>query len=219
MTLQQRNRGFALILFVSVSLATGIFVSYQISTNAQNGQKNLQPQDKLQGAMNGRKIIELDDPEWRQNVPLQALASESTVIAVGKPLRNACHPSQNGQQVTTDYEVRLEEVIKGNLQPNSLISVSMPGGMVRESNGDLLEVRARHVRKMRNGRTYVLFLKKAIGKEGILTTMRGSQGIYEIPANGQRVVHLGRSFELPPADDGQEVSAFLQAVRAMSSNQ
>lgn len=57
-------------------------------------------------------LIEIDDPEWRVNLPLPALINQSIVVAIGVPIRNVCRQSQNGD-VTTDYEVRVQEVIKG----------------------------------------------------------------------------------------------------------
>ena len=133
------------------------------------------------------------------------------------PVSNACHLSQNGQ-VTTDYQVRIQEVIKGNAQPNDLISVSMPGGLVTESNGTLLEARARRIRKMLNLKKYVLFLKNAPGAGNALTPIRGSQGLYEIPPNGTRLIHLGWSFGIRPADDGPEIVSFLQQIRDLARN-
>ncbi len=213
------NKKMRILTIICLLVASGIivvFIGLQINTSAQIGQ-NFPGDPKSERAR--RRVVELDDPEWRQNVPLTALASQSRIIAIGVPLRNACNRSQDGNQVTTDYEVRIQEVIKGDVGPDSVISVSMPGGLVTEADRSLLEVRARPVRKMRNGRTYVLFLKNAHPRgNAAFTTVRGSQGIYEIPQNGSRVIHLGRSAELPPADDGEEISVFLQAVRLLADH-
>jgi len=208
--MSKRKRVLISILLLVFTTAISIFVGYRFNTSAQAQQRS-GPPDLLTA---NRRVVELDEPEWRQNIPLTALASESKVIAIGVPIRNGCHRSQDGYQVTTDYEVRLQEVIKGDFQSGSVISLSMPGGLVTEPDRSLLEVRARRVRKMRNGNTYVLFLKKApAGANTELAPVRGSQGLYEIPQGGTRVIHLGRSTTLPPADDGEEIPVFLQSVR------
>ncbi len=218
MILKIRKRTLAVISILFASGVISVWVGIQISTNAQIGQDRGQSPDGPPN-QSRRRVIEIDEIEWRQDIPLPAKVGQSTVIAIGVPLRNVCRPSQDGNHVTTDYEVQLQEVIKGEVRPGSIISVSMPGGLVTEADQTLLEVRARPVRKMQNGRTYVLFLKAAPSNGNAeFTTVRGSQGLYEIPPNGSRLIHLGRSFELPPADDGEEVSVFVQAVRRLSRN-
>lgn len=209
---RQKNRGLLLILFLTVFAGVSVLIAHRISTNAQTPPEEPTVANDPQGKKRPPRIVELDEEEWRQNVSLQTLAKESRLIAVAQPIRNVCRLSPNGK-VTTDYEVKLQEVIKGDFQPDSLVSVSMPGGLIRDENGELLEVRAGRVRKMLNGKIYVLFLKKAGGPNNEFTPVRGSQGIYEIPRNGSRVIHLGRSWELPPSDDGELVSVFLQKVR------
>lgn len=201
------------ILFALMVIGGTISVAavYQNLTYAQSPASPGAPRAEVRP----RRVIELDEPEWRHNVPLQALASESRIIAIGVPLRNICSLAPNGQ-ITTDYQVNVQEVVKGNVEPNEIISVKMPGGVVIENDGSLLEGRTRQVRKMQNGKRYILFLKNAPGSHGSFVPLRGSQGLYEIPLNRTRVNHLGRSFLLPPADDGEEISAFLQAVRFLA---
>lgn len=161
-------------------------------------------------------VVDLDRPEWRQSVPVSVLVNESRFIAIGRALRNACHSSQDGSRVTTDYQIQIQNVLKGDLQPDSVISVSMPGGLLNQANGRVLVVRSRYVRKMQNDRTYLMFLADApAGGNAPLTVVRGSQGLYEVPANGDRLIHLGRSFDLPPADDGPMIEPFLASVRTL----
>jgi hypothetical protein len=148
---------------------------------------------------------------------MQALVSESRLIVVGVPQRNSCHQSQNGH-ITTDYQIQIQEVLKGTAQPNTIIPVQMPGGLITESNGNLLEARTRQIRKMQNGKKYIIFLKNAPGGGDTFATLRGSQGLYEIPPNGTRVIHLGRSFLLPPANDGEIVSVLLDQIRSLARN-
>ncbi|HSK72842.1 MAG TPA: hypothetical protein VK892_14165 [Pyrinomonadaceae bacterium] len=214
----QINRSIALILIVLVIISAGVILSKYTRTQAQNSVNTQRTPERLQQAMARRQVIELDDPQWRQNVALPTLGAESTTIIIGRALRNVSRQSASESVITTDYDIEVQEIIKGNLQPNSTVSVSLPGGLIKQADGSFLEVRTRNLRKMRNGRTYVLFLKDAAGQNSGMTTVRGSQGIYEIPQNGQRVIHLGRSFELPPDDDGQEISVFLQAIRALNGN-
>lgn len=214
MTQKQQKQTLTIISLLIASGLITVFIGIQISTNAQTEQNREQISTGAQTSTATRRTIWLEEPEWRQDIPLRAKVAQSKVVAIGTPLRNVCRWTRDGNQVTTDYEIRIQEVIKGDVRPNTVISVSMPGGLVTEPDRTLLDVRAKFLRKMENGKKYILFLKTAPANDNSpFTTVRGSQGLYEIPQNGSRVVHLGRSWELAPADDGEVVSVFLQQVR------
>ena len=206
------QKRFVLFSLLVIGGIICISIAYQRLANAQSGDVAAKSPDAGQAEARHGRVIELDEPEWRENLPLQASVSQSRIIAIGVALRNTCRRASNGQ-ITTDYEVRLQEVMKGNARPDTIISVKMPGGLVNESDGNLLEARTRQVRKMQNGKRYILFLKNSPGGTDSYTPLRGSQGLYEIPINGTLVTHLGRSFLLAPADDGEQVSIFLTQVR------
>ncbi len=174
--------------------------------------------DSFRAISNEWRVLEMDQPEWRQNLPLQSQVNQSRLVAVGEPVRNASRRSPDGQRITTDYDVRLIDVFKGIAVAGSMISVKMPGGWVTEDDGVILDARARRVRKMENGKRYMMFLRNAADSDDAFIPLRGSQGLYELPRNGSRVRHLGRSFDLPPADDGELVSLFLQQIRDLSRN-
>jgi hypothetical protein len=215
---QKRNRAFiALAAALTITAASGFYFSkrqpMQAQTVAQPAQTNTP-----RGTRINPKVTLLDEPEWRENVSLEVLGRESKAIVIGKPIRGVTKQSANGNEVTINFDVQIQEAIKGDLQPNATIKVSMPGGLIKEADGTLHEFRTPRVRKMTPGKIYALFLKAKNPNDNLFTLLRGSQGIYEIPANGTRVVHLGRSFDLPPADDGPEINAFLQTIRAMRNN-
>lgn len=208
---QKRKQALFIGFTISFVVISGIFLSRLLLTQAQNAEPRTQPN------LAGARIVDLDEPEWRQNVTLEVLGREGSVIVIGKPLSNVCRLSANEHQVTTDYRFEVQEVIKGDFNPNSVIVVKMPGGIAKQSDGTLLDVRTHRVRKMQNGKTYAVFLKGGNRQNDSLVPLRGSQGIFEIPATGTRVIHLGRPFNLPPADDGPEINAFLQTIRAMET--
>lgn len=158
------------------------------------------------------EVIAIDRPEWRQPLSYQALVNLSDVIIVGRPVKNACHVSQTDYRVTTDYDVEVREKIKGD--PGAVIKVSLPGGMAFQSDGRVLDARAKWVRKLKNSSVYVLFLQKVrFDTKVILMPIRGSQGIFEIPTSGSQVVPLGRVTEGPPRPDGMVIGEFLHTVR------
>jgi hypothetical protein len=60
-------------------------------------------------------------------------------------------------------------------------------------------------------------LERGISSSGMFIPFSGSQGLFEVPGSNSRVIHLGRSFDLPPADDGEFASLFLQQIRNITS--
>lgn len=74
------------------------------------------------------------------------------------------------------------------------------------------------LQKMGHNRKYLLFLRPNDEKGLVLTPVRGAQGVFELPAEGNRVFHLGSAFE-PPANVPQlEQNIFLHTVRQVRSN-
>lgn len=201
------NRLRSLTLTLAIVAVVGIPVTYQQPSRAQSDD-SLSTEST---SPSNWRVVELDEPGWRQNLTLWTMVTQSRVVATGTVLRNVCRKLPNGE-VVTEYQVQLDEILKGNVLPSQVVAVKMPGGRFTESNGTILEARARRVRKMVNGKRYVLFLKQAPGNVGLMT-LQGSQGLYEIPAGGSRVIHLGRSFLLPPADDGLEISMLMRQLR------
>jgi hypothetical protein len=126
------------------------------------------------------EVREVDDPEWRQGLSLSEMMQRSSLVIVGDALSGTSRLSQNGQTITTDYQIRVRETIKGSLAPRSIVSVSLPGGMIKKPDGTLFEIRARKFRYMVRNKVYVLFLKEVPSSEGVFTAVRGPQGIYEL---------------------------------------
>lgn len=215
---QKRNRAFiVLAAALTITAASGFYFSrrqpMQAQTVAQPAQTNTP-----RGTRIYPKVTLLDEPEWREKVSLEVLGRESKAIIVGKPIRTVTRQSENGKEVSIHFDVQVQEAIKGDLQPNSMITVTMPGGLIREADGTLREFRTPHMRKMSIGKIYALFLKAKNPNDNVFTPLRGSQGIYEIPANGTRVIHLGFSINLPPPDDEPEINDFLRTIRAMRND-
>ncbi len=215
-----KNKGILSILLLTACTLVIVFVGRQLTTTAQTRPDVAPPIDARKIIEPQRKVILDDDPEWKQQVSLETLARESKVIVVGRAGPGVGNLSTSGPQVTTDYDVRVTEVIKNGsrenptIRLNSVISVRMPGGMARDSDGTLLAVMARHVFKMQNGKFYVLFLKDSGLLGGGFTPLRGSQGLFEVPESGAKVIRMGT---FPPSE-GEDVSAFMDIVRRLGRN-
>ena len=133
---------------------------------------------------------------------LEELAAASTVVAVGTAGENVCRLSPDGSTVTTDYQVTLQEVMKGRpLAPaGSTITVSLPGGKAGvpdPATGRTLhaEVRVPWFRRLESGKRYYLFLTgpaaNGVAPAAAYKPTGGPQGIFE-DAGATVITHSGR---------------------------
>jgi hypothetical protein len=74
-------------------------------------------------------------PEWQFDFPAFPVA-KSDVIVIGEVLNAEAHRSENKRNVFSNFQIRVEEVLKGsNLTTGSLINVQRIGGIVKFPNG------------------------------------------------------------------------------------
>lgn len=145
---------------------------------------------------------------------LSALVSESTAVIIGTPQTNISRLTADGTNITLDYQVKVEYVYKGILRENDIVTISLPGGMVKFEDGSTAEVRTPGFRKMQDGRTYALFLAPKNNKAFVPTG--GPQGIFEIPTTS--VTRAVKSHTLVLNDpmfkyNGMDVKVFFKELR------
>jgi hypothetical protein len=160
--------------------------------------------------------VEIFDPHWdigRFNI--EQLTKNSEVVAIGIPVRNRCRLSPEGLMIMTDYEVVVQETIKGyNIRPGDIIKVSLPGGKIMFQDQTTAEVQTPDFMKMANGKTYALFLNEDRTRNGIYILTAGPQGLLELPIDGTKVKSHARSTDpvFKEAKD-KDVKTFLKEVR------
>jgi hypothetical protein len=162
---------------------------------------------------NGRYVATEYPPTLTRFNTLDALARSADAIVIAKAIDNASRISSDGMTVTTDYQLKVEHGYKGKLAEGGSISVSLPGGLTRFSDGSSAEIRTPWFRKMVNGRTYLLFLNRR-GNRWSVTG--GPRGLFEIPTTeGYRNVTSHSLMENDPmrAYNDTEVIQFLRAVK------
>ena len=170
------------------------------------------PQADHKPAARSARVI--DDSLWHQQMNLNALTHQSDIIVIGIPIANAC--KRDGGSISTEYQVNVQEAFKGNATQGSTITVILPGGVLGFANGaPTEEVRPLGFRNMLPRRKYALFLRQR-PNTAVLAPINGPQGLFELPTNGLRVIHYGRSLRLPPPgrDQGLTVEQFTADLRA-----
>ncbi|HKC62068.1 MAG TPA: hypothetical protein VKB86_00415 [Pyrinomonadaceae bacterium] len=165
-----------------------------------------------QGAREKRHfVLAYDDPQWKNVLDTKMLVKDSPIIILGRVERSPCKLSEDGERITIDYQVRVSDVVKGNMAKGTLVTVSVPGGLVRFDDGTTAEFRTPSFRKMASGRSYLLFLTPEGKRDGILITTGGPQGIFELSRDGASAMHFSADFTAPPPL--QNLSALLADIR------
>jgi hypothetical protein len=135
------------------------------------------------------------------------LTARSELIVTATALSPVPALSPDLQQLTTEYQVRIDRVLEGpeGLEPGETIDVSLPGGLMVFEDGSSAELKVEDFKPMVADHQYMLFLTRdkkpappavqgRLGTRGRYRLTMGSQGLYE-------VVHDGRALRLEPAGD------------------
>jgi hypothetical protein len=213
-----------------IVIALGICGLGALTRHGQAGQSGSQPQSDddtlkrvvreqgVEGAarLKGHYVAVGNAPCW-PSYTLEMITKNSGLVVVGTPLTNVCKIDSEGDGITTDYQVSVNEAIKGNVARGSVITVSLPGGRVEFPDGTSAEVRVQDFRKMENGKTYVLFLRNGQpGSEKFITT-GAAQGLFEIPNDGSGIKPHGSPINsVCKENQDKPVATFLQQVRVFA---
>jgi hypothetical protein len=172
-------------------------------------------------AREARKFVGSEAPNMAARYSdLDQLVRHSRAVVVGSAQQNVCRLSFDGRRSTIDYVVKIEYAFKGNLKPNSTITVSLPGGLVAFPDGSSAEIGTSWFKKMQEGTAYLLFLSDGEGGSSFVTTGQ-AQGVWEIPTTADsRTVkaHTGIINDPMWKYQNMDVSVFLREVRKAVKN-
>ncbi len=141
-------------------------------------------------------------PEAQFNFPALPVA-QSDVIVLGAVLNAEAHRSENKLNVFSNFEMKVDEVLKGNLPVGNVINVQRVGGFVNYANQRKVLFRLVGNGMPAVGARYVLFLRVLDDDYRILTG-------YELGAEGVMPLDHSRQFE---TYYGKNETDFLTALR------
>jgi hypothetical protein len=145
---------------------------------------------------------------------IESLAAQSGDIIMGSPIDNTTHLSSDGQMITTWHRVKILQTLKGKLQPDETVTVSLPGGKVVFEDGTSAEIKTPDLEGMQNDQKYILFLSPMLRAGGAFSVIGGSQGLFEIDNKTRRVKPNGHPLDPVQKHREQGVDAFLEEIRA-----
>lgn len=129
--------------------------------------------------------------------------NESEVIVIGEVLNAKAHRSENKRGIFSEFEIRVEEVLKGNGIQKNLITVERTGGFLRYPNGRKVLFFVQGYGMPEIGTRNVFFLKTVNKGFQILT-------IYELTREGVLPLDLSNQFQ---RFQGETEATFLKTLR------
>ncbi|HEU4509205.1 MAG TPA: hypothetical protein VFR78_13240 [Pyrinomonadaceae bacterium] len=130
-------------------------------------------------------------PEWQFNFPALPVV-QSDLIVMGQVLSAEAHRSNNKMNVFSNFELRVEEVLKGNAKAGDVINIQRIGGFVKYPNGQKVLFRLSGNGMPGVGARYVFFLNVADEDYTILTAYElGQEGVVPLDNSAQFQMYKG----------------------------
>ena len=159
------------------------------------------------------------DAHWDMGLfNIEALTKNSMAVVLGTVVEKVGgRLPEGGQLIFTDYEVVVDETIKGGLASGSVITIEIPGGSVEFDDGTSAEQKTPGFEHVKPGGVYTLFLTEGAKGSNLYKLTGGPQGLVEIMSDGTLKSH-GRptdpiALEAKDPIKGKNKDAFLNEVR------
>lgn len=154
------------------------------------------------------------NPHWDWGLfSVEALTKNSVAVVVGRFTKKLDARLPDSKLILTDYEVTVEELIKGDLNQAKTIVVTLPGGSIYFEDGTSAEQITPTFEQPRIGRAYTLFLRQEDAMPSVFFLSGGPQGMFDIEDSSTVRSH-GRPDDPGAVETkGKNRESFLKDVR------
>ena len=143
---------------------------------------------------------------------IESLTSSSATIVIGTPLSSSSSLAASGERINTDYNVRIERVLKGKLKKDETISLVAPGGKVTFEDGTSAEVKTPDLGPIVEHKRYVFFLRTSEEKIDAFGLTGGGQGLFELSSSDSAVKPLGDKSDSVQRHKEQKIADFISEI-------
>jgi hypothetical protein len=165
-----------------------------------------------EGARIKKQFVSTESTTGWAKYDLESLTSHSAAVIMGTPLNSSSSLTKNGERITTEYQIKVSRIFKGQLQENGLIRVSVPGGKVIFEDGTSAEILTPDLGAITKNQTYVLFLHPSKNENDIFQLTGGGQGLFEVSSSASAVKPLGDKKDLVQRHKDQSVNNFIEEI-------
>src|SRR5258705_639606 len=125
--------------------------------------------------LKGNYIAEYD-PHWDWGqFSIESLTKNSAAVVVGRFTKKLDARLLEGRVIFTDYEVSVEELVKGNINQTQTIILTLPGGRISFEDGTSAEQTTPSFEHPLIGRAYALFLMEQAAVPSVFFLSGGPQ--------------------------------------------
>lgn len=162
--------------------------------------------------LTGRHVVIATPNGVKRFNDVAALTRQSTLVITGTVEGRASRfDSPEQSAIVTDFQVRVQDVLKGDAAPGGRIVVREPGGVIQFEDGTSAEVRMPDYWKSPTaGKSYTFFLRQ---KGAVYMLFGGPQGLFEISDAGSILPQTRAEDLLTRRYDGKRSADFIEEVR------
>ena len=154
------------------------------------------------------------DPHWDLGpFTVEALTKNSPIVIAGRITKKLQARIPDSRVIFTDYEVAVDELIKGDLNSATTIVVTVAGGRMDFEDGTSAEQSTPNFEQPRIGHAYVLFLMREKAVPSVFFLFAGPEGMFDIEDSSNVKSH-GRPDDAAAVETkGKSRESFLEDVR------
>jgi hypothetical protein len=166
--------------------------------------------------LKGNYVAEYN-PHWDWGrFDLETLTKGSAAVIVGRFTKKAEPRLIDGLLICTDYEVSVEELVKGEIKQGETIVVTLPGGRISFDDGTSAELTTPSFEHPHIGRSYTLFLMRETAVPSVFFLAGGPQGMFDLEDSSGVKSH-GLPDDLTAVEtNGKSREAFMKTVRELA---
>ena len=163
--------------------------------------------------LKGKYVAEYD-PHWHWGMfSLEDLTKNSVAVIVGRFTKQLAAHIPDSRLIFTDYEVAVEELVKGDIKEAKTIVVTLPGGRMDFEDGTSAEQTTPSFERPVIGRTYTLFLMREAALPSVFFLVGGPQGMFDIEGSAGVKSHGRPDDPAAVETKGKNRESFLKNVR------
>lgn len=163
--------------------------------------------------LKGHYVGRVNASQWLK-YDLETLTKNSMGVIVGTPVAADSQLSPSGYLITTTYQMKVQQTLKGSLPLGDIINVVLPGGKVVFEDGTSAELKTPDLEQMENSKTYVLFLRQQKDVPGGFSLTGGGQGLFELPKDKTGVKPHGHRSDVVQKHKNEAVEDFMEKVKS-----
>ena len=154
------------------------------------------------------------NPHWDWGTfDVESLTKISAAVIIGRFTKKLDARIPDRNVIFTDYEVVVDELVKGNIKQADTIVVTLPGGRVFFEDGTSAEQTTPSFQHPLIGRTYTLFLMREEAVPSVFFLSGGPQGMFDIEDSAGVKSHGRPTDPAAVETKGKNRESFMKNVR------